>query len=83
MVLTAGSMFQGYHTLVPDINSIIVLMVWVPLISELCFLVYYQNSLHLGLLAKLLIYWQNSLLLGLKYETTNRMHLYVHYFISE
>ena len=32
MVLTAGSMFQGYHTLVLSINSIFLQTVWVPLI---------------------------------------------------
>ena len=32
MVLTSGSMFQGYHTLVPDIYSNSLEMIWVPLI---------------------------------------------------
>ena len=31
MVLPTGSMFWGYHTLVPAINSIFLQSVWVPL----------------------------------------------------
>ena len=35
VVLTAGSMFQGYHTLVPGINLFFIETVWVPLITGL------------------------------------------------
>ena len=42
MVLTAGSMFQSYHTLVPGINLFFTETVWVPLSEKL----YY--NFHIG-----------------------------------
>ena len=45
MVLTAGSMFWGCHTLVPVINSVFLQEVWVPLTAET------------GGIAKILSWW--------------------------